>query len=133
MKRKWLFVVISLLLIAGMIAIGGEIHMDNKKEKEEKVEKIDLERKSVIALKNRYADIKAVEVKESRFDKKTGAFDVTVKMTNQNNESVSFTYPFWIEQEKIGAILIVDKKVQVKGITTNKVQVIYSNNEEGEV
>lgn len=129
MKKKWVFIVIALLLIAG---IGGKIYMD-KREEQIEAEKIEAERMSVIALKKRYANIKSVEIKKSGYDKMTGAFDVTIKMTNDKNESANFTYPFWPEEGDIGAILTVDKKVQIKGETTKKIQVIYSNKKEGDV
>ena len=132
MKKKWVFIVIGLLLIVGMIGVGGKVYMDKKEERKE-AEKIEVERMSVVALKNTFADIKTVEFEKSGFDKKTGAFDVFVKMTNQKNESVNFSYTFWKERDKLGSIGIEDEEVQVDGVTTNKVRVIYSNEEEGEV
>lgn len=127
--KGWLIFVIGLLLIVG---IGGKAYMDKREERKE-AEKIETERMSVVALKQRYKDIKSVEIKESSFDKKTGAFDVSVKMTSEKNESVDFTYTYWIGEKSLGLDLMVDKNVQVRGITTSKVQVIYSNKEGGEV
>ncbi|TXL62546.1 hypothetical protein FHP05_12125 [Cerasibacillus terrae] len=129
MKKKWVFIVIGLLLVVG---IGGKVYMDKKEERKE-AEKIEAERMSVEALKNTFADIKSIEIEKSGFDKKTGSFDVFVKMTNQKNESVNFGYNFWISEENLGAIIIEDAEVQVDGLTTNKVHVIYSNKEEDEV
>jgi len=127
--KKGLFIVIAILLIIGL---GGKMYMEKQKEQKE-AEKIEAERMSVIALKNTFADIESVEIKKSGFDKKTGAFDVFVKMTNQKNESVNFSYTYWKEKDKLGSIGINDEGVQVDGVTTNKVRIIYSNKEEGEV
>jgi len=132
MNKKWIIVIISFLLMAAIIGTGGKIYMDKRTEQNEE-EKIKIEKKSIEALKERYANIKSVEIIESSIDKKTGAFDINIKMTNKENESVDFTYPFWVEENEIGAILAVDRNIQVKGQTTNKVQVTYSNKEKGEV
>ncbi len=132
MKKTWIFVLVCSLLIITAIGVGGKMYMDKRTEEKE-AEKIEIERKSIKALKERYANIKSVEIKDSGFDKKTGAFDVTVKMTNKENDSVTFTFPFWIKEESLGAILKVDKSVQIKGATTDRIHVIYSNNEEGEI
>ncbi|QUW23005.1 hypothetical protein JSQ81_05390 [Sporosarcina sp. Marseille-Q4063] len=135
-KKNWLFVVIGLLL---MIGIGGKVFMDNQRDKEEiKVQKaeegsIEAERMSVVALKNRYADIKSVEFEKSVYDEMTGSYGMFIKMTNQKNESVSFSYSFWKKSGKIGLNVVKDREVQVRGVTTNKVRVIYSNKDEGEV
>ena len=132
MNKKWMIVIISFFLMAAIIGTGGKIYMDKRTEQNEE-EKIKIEKKSIEALKERYANIKSVEIIESSIDKKTGAFDINIKMTNKENESVHFTYPFWVEENEIGAILAVDRNIQVKGQTTNKVQVTYSNKEKGEV
>ncbi len=129
MNKKWLIVMIALFVVVAIIGVGGKVYMDKRAESE----KIEVERMSVEALKNTFADIKSVEIEKSGFDKKTGAFDVFVKVTNQKNASVNFGYTFWIEEKKLGAIIIKDEKVQIDGHTSSKVQVIHSNGEEGEV
>ena len=129
MKKKWVFIVIGLLLVVG---IGGKVYMDKKEERKE-VEKIEAERMSVVALKNKYADIKSVEFEKSGYDEMTGAYAMFVIMTNQKNESVKFSFTFWKEREEIGSAGVKDREVQVKGVTTNEVRVIYSNRDEGEV
>ena len=132
MNKKWVFVVIGLLLIVGMIGVGGKVYM-NKKEERKEAEKIEAERMSVEALKNTFADIKSVEIEKSGFDKKTGAFDVFVKMTNISNESVNFSYTYWHQKDKMWSIGIENESVPIDGITSNVVQIIYSNKEKGEV
>ncbi|WP_246880359.1 hypothetical protein [Sporosarcina sp. 6E9] len=55
-------------------------------------------------------------------------------MTNHKNESVNFSFSFWKESPgETGGYVVEDEKIQVEGITTNKVQVIYSNKEEEEI
>lgn len=113
--------------------------MDNQKEKEETRERkveaeiIEVERMSVEALKDTFADIKSVEFEKSVFNEMTGAYAMYVKMKNQKNESVSFSFNFWKESRETGGYTVENEKVQVEGVTTNKVQVIYSNKDEGEV
>ena len=131
-----LFVFIVLLI---MIGISGKVFMDKQKDKEVQsnqqnaAEKIETEKMSVEALKNRYADIQSVEFEKSVYDEMTGSYGMFIKMTNQKNESVSFSYSFWKESGEIGLNVVKDRGVQVKGVTTNKVRVIYSNKDEGEV
>ena len=135
-NKIWLFVVIGLLIVIG---IGGKVFMDNQKDKEvmsnqqNAAEKIETEKMSVVALKNRYADIQSVEFEKSVYDEKTGSYGMFIKMTNQKNESVNFSYSFSKESGKIGLNVVKDREVQVRGVTTNKVRVIYSNKDEGEV
>ena len=129
MQKKWVLIVIGLLLVSG---IGGKVYLD-KKEAAKEAEKIEAERMSVVALKNKYADIKSVEFEKSGYDEMTGAYAMFVIMTNQKNESVKFSFTFWKEREEIGSAGVKDREVQVKGVTTNEVRVIYSNRDEGEV
>ena len=77
--------------------------------------------------------IKVIEIKKSEFDTMTGAFDVSVQMTNQKNESVDFTYTYWKEEEELGSIGIENTDVQADGVTESSVRVIYSNKEEGDI
>lgn len=125
MNKKWLIVIIVLFVVVAIIGVGGKVYMDKKE-----TEKIAVERKSVEALKNRYANIKSVEIEKTVYNKMTGAYTIFVNMTNDSNGSVNFSYTFWEEREEIGAAGFENKDVQVKGVTTNKVRVIYSNNQE---
>ena len=135
-KKFSLFVVLGLLLVVG---IGGKVFMDYQKDKEDLREKkveevlIEVERMSVVALKNRYADIQTVEIEKSVYNEMTGTYGIFIKMTNQKNESVTFSYSFWKESGKIGLNVVKDREVQVRGVTTNRVRVIYSNKDESEV
>lgn len=132
MNKKWMVVIISLLLLVVLIGVGGKMYMD-KRAKQKKDEKIEIERKSVEALKERYANIKTVEIEKTAYNKMTGAYSLYVKMTNDKSESVNFSYTFWEKREEIGAAGLENEEVQVKGVTKDKVRVIYSNNKEEDV
>jgi hypothetical protein len=135
-NKIWLFVVIGLLL---MIGIGGKVFIDNQKDKETQrnqqnaAEKIETEKMSVEALKNTFADLKSVEFEKSVFNEITGVYAMFVKMTNQKNESVSFSFNYRKESRETDGYTVENEEVQVEGVTTNKVHVIYSNKDEGEV
>jgi hypothetical protein len=137
MKEKvWLFIVIGLLIVIG---ISGKVFVDNQRDREvtreQEVEgdKIEAERMSVLALKNTFADIKSVEFKKSVFNEKTGVYAMYIKMTNQKNESVSFSFNFRKESRETGGYTVENEEVQVEGVTTNKVRVIFSDKVEEEV
>lgn len=132
MNKKWMVVIISLLLLVVLIGVGGKMYMD-KRAKQKKDEKIEIERKSVEALKERYANIKTVEIEKTAYNKMTGAYSLYVKMTNDKSESVNFSYTFWEKREEIGAAGLENEEVQVKGVTKDKVRVIYSNDKEEDV
>src|SRR5699024_3870795 len=123
---------ISLLLLVVLIGVGGKMYMD-KRAKQKEDEKIEIERKSVEALKERYANIKTVEIEKTAYKKMTGAYSLYVKMTSDKCESVNFSYTFWENREEIGVARLENEEVQVKGVTKDKVRVIYSNNKEEDV
>ena len=131
MKKKWVLLVIGLLLVVG---IGGKVYMDKKEERKE-AEKIETERMSVEALKNTFADIKSVEFEAIEYTVMTGYYDMFVKMTNINGEFVRFSYSFTTNHpNEIDSWRVVDKeKVQKKGQTKNKVKVIYTDGSEEEI
>ncbi|QUW23898.1 hypothetical protein JSQ81_05820 [Sporosarcina sp. Marseille-Q4063] len=111
--------------------------MDLQNEKHEvrvEEQKIEAERLSVIALKNTFADIQSVEFEKTAYNTMTGSYRMFVKMTNQKNESVNFSFSFSKESHsETGGYVVVDEEVQVEGVTTNTVKVIFSNKVEGEV
>jgi hypothetical protein len=129
-KKVWLLIVIGLLLVVGM-----KVFMDNGKDraitKEQKVEVeiIEAERMSVVALKKTFADIRSVEFEESRYNTMTGLYSMIVKMTNIDEEFVVFDYMFTTNRpDEIEGWGVIDKeKVQIKGETKSKVNVIYTN------
>ena len=131
MQKKWVLIVIGLLLVSG---IGGKVYLD-KKEAAKEAEKIEAERMSVEALKNTFADIKSVEFEAIEYTVMTGYYDMFVKMTNINGEFVRFSYSFTTNHpDEIDSWRVVDKeKVQKKGRTKSKVEVIYTDGSEEEV
>src|SRR5699024_4068004 len=132
MNKKWMVVIISLLLLVVLIGVGEKMYMD-KRAKQKEDEKIEIERKSVEALKERYANIKTVEIEKTAYNKMTGAYSLYVKMTNDKSESDNFSHTCWEKREEIGADGVENEEVQVKGVTKDKVRVIYSNNKEEDV
>ncbi|MFB1050651.1 hypothetical protein [Paraliobacillus sp. JSM ZJ581] len=106
--------------------------MDKKAEHKE-AEKIEAERMSVKALKKEFQDIKSIEFNESEYNEITGSYTFIVKMTNHKNEFVHFMYIYVQGKEKIESSVIENEEVQIDGVTTNKVHVIYSNQKKGEV
>lgn len=131
--KKWVFILIGMLVLSG---IGGRMYMINQQEKAEQRQeknKLRAEKKSVKVLKNTFKDIKSVEFKQTGHNEMTGSYRMYVKMTNSKNESVEFDYSFWKERNEIGSYGVENRDVQVEGVTTNGVQVIYSNQEKGEI
>lgn len=132
MNKKWLIVMIVCLLVVTIIGVGGKAYMDKKAEQKE-AEKIEAERMSVEALKNTFADIKAVELKYTSYDKMVGGYFMTVSMMNASGQEAEFRYSYSKGDKKITSFKVVDKKVQSKGQTTKKIKVTYSNGKGGEV
>lgn len=127
MKKKWAIIFLLICLVIA-VGIGGKIILDNKKEKQEK-ELINVERQSVIALKEKFSNIKEVEINKSGHNPSTGSYRMFVTMTNLKNETVTFSYGFWNKNKEIGDIGIENPSIQTKGITGEKIKVIFTNGE----
>ncbi|WP_254908771.1 hypothetical protein, partial [Enterococcus sp. 7D2_DIV0200] len=121
--------VLCLLVFLGL---GGKYYMDERKKDQEK-ELIEIERQSVIVLKNTFSDIKEVNIEKTGHNKATGSYRMFVDVTGNNGETAKFTYSFWKERDEIGSYGIVNSNVQKEGITASKVKVTYSDGKEGEV
>ncbi|EOH95211.1 hypothetical protein UAY_03401 [Enterococcus moraviensis ATCC BAA-383] len=127
-----------IIILVGIIAIvligfGGKLYMDKKAEEtamEEQRDLLETERESAIVLKQTFANIKSVEFKKTSYNKMTGAYRMFVKLITSDNEAVEFTYSFWKERDEIGSYGIENRNAQVKGVTTKKIIVHYSNREE---
>lgn len=141
MNKKWVLIIIGILLFAGIIGtvgIGGKVFMDKKqaeKEQRQEAEKIEAERMSVLALKNTFEGIKSVEFEKNAYNAMTGSYSMIVKMTNINGEFVRFDYMFTKNRPNtIGGWGVIDEeKVQIEGETETKVDVIYTNGNEDEL
>ncbi|WP_165005101.1 MULTISPECIES: hypothetical protein [unclassified Enterococcus] len=125
-KIRKLSLVILMIITLG---IGGKVYMD-KREEQKKQDLLAVEKQSVKVLKNTFADIKEVKINEAGKNEKTGSYGMYITLTTINNESVSFSYTFWKEQNKIGSYSIENRNIQKKGITKEKVKVTYTNKEE---
>ncbi len=92
------------------------------------------EKESVQALKNTFVNIAEVKIERTvRSPWYSLGYTMFATMTNTKGQSVSFEYNFErldYEIDKIDSYGIEDRSVQVKGITTTKVKVIYSNGKE---
>ncbi|WP_375060628.1 hypothetical protein [Enterococcus mundtii] len=128
MKRQMLIgitVIISLVIII----IGGKAYIDKREERKAQ-ELLIAEKESVQALKNIFADILEVKIEHSGYFSMTGSYDMFVTMTNTKQQSVYFSYGFGKHSREILDYGIEDRSIQTKGITKNKIKVIYSNGEE---
>ncbi|RDW99486.1 hypothetical protein [Listeria kieliensis] len=128
-KGRIILISVAVVIIVVVLITGGKMYMDNKKE----VEKLEAEKQSVELLKKKFSDIKKVEIERTGYNKMTGFYRMVVKMTNDKNKTARFDYGFVKKQNELSTIGLVDKEVQEKGTTTNKVKVIYSNGKEEEV
>ncbi|PTO35012.1 hypothetical protein [Enterococcus mundtii] len=130
--NKQLLIGIAVMLSLVIIGIGGKVYMDKREERKAQ-ELLAVEKQSVQALKNTFADI--AEVKIEQFDRNdmTGFYGAMVTMTNTKGESVYFDYGFIAQTNKLGAYGIEDIDIQKEGITTRKIKVTYSNGQEDEI
>lgn len=130
-NRKLLigFVLISCLILLG---VGGKIYMDMREEKKTQ-ELVAVEKQSVKVLKKTFADIAEVKIEQTGFNSMTGSYRMLVTMTNIEGKKVNFDYGFVKDSGEIGDYGVEDRSIQIKGITTNKVKVVYSNGEEEEL
>lgn len=102
MKKKWVFVVIGLLLIVGMIGAGGKVYMDNQRDKNEinvENERIQIAQKKIaLYLIRNYEDVEKIEFRNFNEMKGIGytscvsrvSFIIASKSTTQNTLSYSF-------------------------------------------
>nr|MBO0435690.1 hypothetical protein [Enterococcus sp. DIV0849a] len=114
------------------LGVGGKYYMDERKKEQEK-ELIEIERQSIVILKQTFSDIKEVNIEKTGHNKATGSYRMFVEVINNTGESAKFTYSFWKERDEIGSYGNVNTNVQKEGITYSKVKVTYSDGKEGEI
>lgn len=131
MKNKWIILVIALSIVV-IGGIGGKHFMDER-SKEKEQELIEIERQSIVALKNTFSDIKEVIIDKTGHNQATGSYRMFVKIVNTSNNEVSFSYSFWKERNEIGSYGVMNDSIQKEGVTNSKVKVIFSDGTEGEV
>ncbi|NTQ76112.1 hypothetical protein HQ900_03455 [Enterococcus faecium] len=124
-RRKTIVIILTILTIG----IGGKFYMD-KREAQKQQDLLAVEKQSVKVMKNTFADIREVKINEAGKNEKTGSYGMHITLITINNETVSFSYTFWKEQNKIGSYSIENRNIQKKGITKEKVKVTYTNKEE---
>ena len=124
-RRKTIVIILTILTIG----IGGKFYMD-KREVQRQKDILAVEKQSIKVLKNTFADIREVKINEAGKNEKTGSYGMHITLITINNETVSFSYTFWKEQNKIGSYSIENRNIQKKGITKEKVKVTYTNKEE---
>ncbi|WP_062805428.1 hypothetical protein [Enterococcus pernyi] len=130
--NKQLVIGMAVLISLVMIGIGGKVYMDNREERKAQ-ELLIAEKESVQALKNTFADIAEIKFEGSAKNDMTGSYRLFVTMKNLKGQSVYFSYGFWKESNKLGELGVEDRVIQIKGITKNKIRVIYTSEEEEEI
>ncbi|MHC5252303.1 hypothetical protein ACYRFS_11730 [Listeria kieliensis] len=128
-KGRIILISVAVVIIVVVLITGGKMYMDNKKE----VEKLEAEKQSVELLKKKFSNIKEVKIESTGYNRMTGFYRMVVKMTNEEGKAVSFDYGFVKNRNKISDYGVEDREVQKKGVTTNKVKIIYSNGTEEEI
>lgn len=130
MKKKMLIVFGIIAVI--IIGVGGKVYMDKREEKKEQ-DLLAVEKQSVNALKNTFADIYEVDIERTGYNSMTGSYRMLVTMKNNEGKSVYFSYGFVKDSGEIGDYGVEDESIQKEGVTAKKIKVIYSNGEEDEI
>lgn len=105
------------------IGIAGKKHVQNLQE-------AIVEKQSVEVLKNTFSGIVEVKFEQIIYDSITDTYGIFVMAKNSNGKSSYFSYDYSKNSFKIDNYKSKDKIFLVKGITKNKVKVIYSNGKE---
>lgn len=126
MIRKKRLVVGILVVILLSVGIGGKVYMEKRAEHKQQ-EQIKVERQSVKALKNTFADIKEVKIEQTIHNNMTGYYTMAAEMVNTQGSQVFFNYGFQTAHNKIKVYSIHDRVVQKVGITRSKIKVTYSD------
>ena len=95
MKKKWVFVVIGLLLIVGMIGAGGKVYMDNQRDKNEinvENERIQIAQKKIaLYLIRNYEDVEKIEFRNFNEMKGIGYTSWSVSVDVNKDNTISFS------------------------------------------
>lgn len=121
-------VIISLVMILIVMKV-----FINKSEERREQELLAVEKQSVRVLKKIFADIAEVKFEGSAKNDITGSYRLFVTMKNTKGQSVYFSYGFWKEANQLGDFGVEDRAIQIKGITKNKIRVIYTSVNEEEI
>lgn len=132
MNNRKLLISLAIIIFLILIGVGGKVYMDKRAEKKEQ-ELLAVEKQSVQVLKNTFENIKEVKIEQTGYNSMTGSYRMLVTMTNTEGKSVNFDYGFWKEQNELGDYGVEDRTIQKKGVTEDKIKVIYSNGQEDSV
>src|SRR5699024_8913911 len=95
MNKKWVFVVIGLLLIAVMLGAVGKVCMDNKRDKNEinvENERIQIAQKKIALYLNRnYEDVEKIEFRKFNEMKGIGYTSWSVSIDVNKDNTISFS------------------------------------------
>ncbi|WP_321387079.1 hypothetical protein [uncultured Enterococcus sp.] len=123
-------------IILGIIAIvcigfGGKLYMDKKAEKKAKEEQqnlLEIERESIVALKNTFSDVSFVKIEHSDGpNNMTGSCQIIFLMKNNLGMEVEFDAIYVKGETTLKNYGVKNREVQKKGKTVNKIDVIYSD------
>ncbi len=130
MKRQLLIGITAIISLI-MIGIGGKVYMDKREERKVQ-ELLTAEKQSVQAIKNTFADIGEVKFEKTGYNSVTVSYRKVVTMKNSKGQSVYFDFGFGNHSQEVDDYGIVDRHVQIEGITYTQVKVTYSNGQEEE-
>ncbi|EMF0309600.1 MULTISPECIES: hypothetical protein [Enterococcus] len=127
-RRKTIVIILTILTIG----IGGKFYMD-KREAQKQQDLLAVEKQSVKVLKNTFADIKEVKIKQFEKNDMTGIYEALITMTNTEGKAVYFDYSFTKESNEIDGYGVENEEVQKEGITVDEIIVIYTDGSEEKV
>jgi len=130
--NKRLVIGIAVLISLVMIGIGGKVYIDKREERKAQ-ELLAIEKQSVQALKNTFADIAEVKFEGSAKNDMTGSYTLFITIKSKKGERDSFSFSFWKEINEIGSYIINNVNVQKEGITKEPIHIVFSNNMEGKL
>lgn len=124
LKRKWWLLS---LVVALALSIGGGIYLTNQKD-EKKEDLIAVERQSAKALKNSFENVRSLEFIENKGkNDNTGSYMFIVSMENQQQQKTEFNIIYVEGETKLENYGLRDESIQKEGITTTKINVLYSD------
>ncbi len=114
MKKK-ILIILGIIAIFIIIGVAGKIYMDKREEKKAQ-DLLDVERQSVMVLKDTFADISELKFNTSATNNMTGSYGMHITMKNDAGKEVSFSFTFWKEINELGSYIVNDRAVQKKGL-----------------
>ena len=122
----------TVLLIAACLGVlyWGIVHMNDKSA----AEIHQVETATTVAIKNRFANIRSVEIHSTTYDAMTGTYGLDITATNIKGTSMRFIAEHSpSDPNSVGGWHYTDYIQQQVGKTTTPVRVTYSDGTKGEV